>query len=254
MLVILLFIYFKKILPNFKIRYLWKLTVRGRNRPLWNITLGNQNMLPQNRPLYFVFTWFVFLFMLKSESARARACVSKGRGSGKRERERKNPKQVPGSAESWLWGWISWLWHYDASWNLESGTSPTEPPRCPMPLHLEAAFLSWDKQSVFLIHKLSIDREQLDWHWSLVSLASISHHLPVSAQAQVQFKIAKLKSCSWNVMANLDSLATHWGQTFRTRNTATSLEMLLPGSFLYLFQHGSHSIMQEAEDTRDSNV
>ena len=45
--------------------------------------------------------------------------------------EQKNLEQTPSWAQSLMWDLISQPWGHDLSWNQESDTQPTEPPRCP---------------------------------------------------------------------------------------------------------------------------
>ena len=72
-----------------------------------------QHVQSTDKPIKGIIYFFLCLFILRH-----------------RESEGGNPKQAPGSAQSLMWGSISWLWPHDLSQNQESDAYPTEPPRC----------------------------------------------------------------------------------------------------------------------------
>ena len=77
---------------------------------------------------HFIIAFFKLLFCF-----RERVCVGRGEGQRKkREREREYFKHVPYSVWSPTWDLIPWSWDPDLSWNQESGTQLTEPPRYPL--------------------------------------------------------------------------------------------------------------------------
>ena len=79
-----------------------------------------------------LFLLFIYLFLLL-----AREINKQGERMRERERETEteteteNLKQVPCSAQSWVWGSIPQPWDHDLNRNQESDAQLTEPPGAP---------------------------------------------------------------------------------------------------------------------------